>query len=84
MSDRRKIINMQWRNCPVCNDSVRVRVSGELAKHGPKFGCPGGLPKKSATDANEVLCRILELETLSIGSEPVLRYSEVLAAFAAR
>ena len=36
------------------------------------------------TDANEVLCRILELETLRIGSEPVLRYSEVLAAFAAR
>ena len=39
---------------------------------------------KLVTDANEVLCRILELETLCIGTEPVLRYSEVLAAFAAR
>ena len=48
--------------------------------------CPS--PKRKAkpkpvTDANEVLCRILELETLSIGSEPVLRYSEVIASFAA-
>ena len=39
---------------------------------------------KPVTDANEVLCRILELKTLYIGSEPVLRYSEVLAAFAAK
>lgn len=36
---------------------------------------------KLVTDANEVLVRILKLEPLRIGDEPVLRYSEVLAAF---